>query len=103
MAGLPERLYDPNPEWGLYFRLHLLHTRLLRFCGGDIRTEYGYRRIADLGARIAKADASASRETAIWKTEMDKDALEFLDAGIQLDLLSSDDEDGASDSGEDEA
>lgn len=100
MAGLPERLENPNPEWGLYFRLHLLHTRLLRFCGGDIRTEYGYRRMADLGARIADTDAVANRKAAIWETEMGKDALEFLDAGIRLDLPSSDDEDGASDSGE---
>ncbi|EIW54357.1 uncharacterized protein TRAVEDRAFT_52065 [Trametes versicolor FP-101664 SS1] len=100
MAGLPGRLDNPNPEWGLYFRLHLLHTRLLRFCGGDIRTEYGYRRMADLSVLIAKADALASREAAIWKTEMGKDALELLDAGKQLDLPSSDDEDGASDSGE---
>lgn len=86
MAGLPERLDSPNPEWGLYFRLHLLHTLLLQFCGGDIRTEYGYRTMADLSACIAEANAVSNREAAIWKTEMGKDVLELLDAGFQLDL-----------------
>lgn len=100
MTGLPDRLDSPNPEWGLYFRLYLLHSLLLRFCGGDILTEYGYRRMADLSARIAEANAVSNREAAIWKPEMGKDALEFLDAGIQLDLPSSDDENGASGSEE---
>ncbi|EIW54356.1 uncharacterized protein TRAVEDRAFT_52064 [Trametes versicolor FP-101664 SS1] len=102
MAGLPERLDNPNPEWAFYFRLHLLHTLLLRFCGGDICTEYGYRTMADLSARIAEANAVSNREAAIWQTEMGKDALELLDAGIQRDLATSDDEDEASDSEEEE-
>lgn len=98
MAGFPEQLKNPRPEWDFYFRLHLLHTLLLRFCGGDIRTEYGYRRMADLSALIADPGALSNREAAIWKTEMGKDALELLDAGFQLDLATSDEEDGVADS-----
>ncbi len=101
MASFPERLENPRPEWAFYFRLHLLHTCLLRFCGGDIYTEYGYRRIADFHALVADTGAVANREDPIWQTEMGKEYLGLLDTGKQVDTETIDDDDGASD-GEDE-
>lgn len=86
MAGFPEQLQNPRPEWDFYFRLHLLHTLLLRFCGGDICQEYGYRMMADFRARLADTATVANREDTIWRSEIGKDALELLDTGKQLDI-----------------